>query len=298
MKELIMICAVVGLSFATSSFGAPTILLDADTPATGSLLGTQPLVTPFGTITFDGEMRDRNGDPEFNDAGALGDVFDIHNTPIQTAELSFGFSVQSLTFIYGGNFGSILVEARDGSGVVVDSFFQADTSGGQPAGPITLSGSNIRSLNWEDTELGNNFAALDNIIVSPTLPAIDIKPGSCPNPLNVNNKGVLPVAILGLDGFDVTTVDPDSISLEDVTPIYSSYEDVSTPVSEDECACTTEGPDGYLDLTLKFKTQDIVDALGEVVDTEIVSMELQGSLFDGTPIIGSDCVVILKKGND
>ena len=32
---------------------------------------------------------------------------------------------------------------------------------------------------------------------------IDIKPQSCPNPLNVNSKGVLPVAILGTDTFDV-----------------------------------------------------------------------------------------------
>jgi hypothetical protein len=166
MKKMIMICAVVGLSFVTTSFGAPTILLDADTPATGSLLGTQPLVTPFGTITFDGEIRDRNADPEFNAAGALGDVFDI-DSPMQTAKLSFGFNVQSLTFIYGGNVGSILVEARDAFGAVVDSFFQADTYGGQPAGPVTLSGLGIRSLYWEDTTPGMSFAALDNITISP-----------------------------------------------------------------------------------------------------------------------------------
>jgi len=142
------------------------ILLDADSPATGSLLGTQPLVTLFGTITFDGEIRDRDSDPEFNAAGALGDVFNIQFLS-QTAELSFDFNVQSLTFIYGGNSGSILVEARDEFGAVVDSFFQADTYGGQPAGPVTLSGLGIRSLYWEDTVFGMTFAALDNITISP-----------------------------------------------------------------------------------------------------------------------------------
>ncbi len=168
MKKLTMICicAVVGSCLPAVSFGAATILLDADTPATGSLLGTVPLVTPYGTITFDGEIRDRDADPDFNAAGAFGNVFDIYNAPIQTAKLSFDFAVQSVTFIYGGNAGDILVEARDAFDMVVDSFYQASTGNGQPAGPVTLSGSGIRSLYWEDTVSGMNFAPLDNIGLS------------------------------------------------------------------------------------------------------------------------------------
>ncbi|GAI42690.1 unnamed protein product, partial [marine sediment metagenome] len=82
--------------------------------------------------------------------------------------------------------------------------------------------------------------------------AIDIEPTSCPNPLNVRSRGVLPVAILGSEDFGVTTIDVASIRLAEVAPIRSSYEDVVTPVSDgNECECTTEGPDGYLDLTLK-----------------------------------------------
>ena len=34
--------------------------------------------------------------------------------------------------------------------------------------------------------------------------SIDIKPGSCPNPLNSNSQGVLPVALLGTEDFDVS----------------------------------------------------------------------------------------------
>jgi len=147
------------------------ILLDADTPATGSLLGIQALVTPFGTISFDGEIRDRNDDHEFNAAGASGDVFDIHDSPIQAADLSFDFDILSATFIYGGNEGSILVEARDASDALVDSFFQADTYGGEPAGPVTLSGSGIRRLHWEDTVPAMNFAPLDNICITVPEPA-------------------------------------------------------------------------------------------------------------------------------
>jgi hypothetical protein len=43
---------------------------------------------------------------------------------------------------------------------------------------------------------------------------IDIKPQSFPNPLNVKSKGVLPVAILGTEDFDVSEIDVSSILLE------------------------------------------------------------------------------------
>ena len=128
--------------------------------------------------------------------------------------------------------------------------------------------------------------------------AIDIKPGSCPNPLNIKSKGVLPVAILGTDDFDVTTIDPASIRLAGVAPIRSSIEDVSTPLLEkqDECDCITEGKDGIDDLTLKFDTQEIVSVLGEVADGDELVLPLRGELTDGTPIEGEDCIIILSKG--
>jgi hypothetical protein len=127
---------------------------------------------------------------------------------------------------------------------------------------------------------------------------IDIKPSSCPNPLNVNDKGVLPVAILGSEDFDVFNIDPASIRLEGVAPVRSSYEDVTTPMPIDAeiCDCTTEGPDGYLDLTLKFKVQEIVAALVEVNDGEELELTLTGVLHDGTPIEGKDCILIISKG--
>jgi hypothetical protein len=59
---------------------------------------------------------------------------------------------------------------------------------------------------------------------------IDIKPGSCPNPLNLKSKGVLPVAILGSEDLDVSTIDVDTIRLEGVAPLRSRLEDVATPV--------------------------------------------------------------------
>jgi hypothetical protein len=68
---------------------------------------------------------------------------------------------------------------------------------------------------------------------------------------------------------------------------------------EDAFDCTEEGWDGFLDLTLKFDTQEVVAALGDVSDGDVLVLQLTGNLqedFGGTPIVGEDVVVILKKG--
>jgi uncharacterized repeat protein (TIGR01451 family) len=132
---------------------------------------------------------------------------------------------------------------------------------------------------------------------------VDIKPASCPNPLNVGSNGILPVAIVGTDDFDVSTVDPLSIELIGVATLRCSYEDVCSPFypflgKESKYDCIEEGPDGLLDLTLKFDQQQIVDAIGNVSDGDIVVLSLTGNLLEdygGTPIVGEDVVIIIKK---
>lgn len=133
---------------------------------------------------------------------------------------------------------------------------------------------------------------------TPVAVSVDIKPRSCPNPLNVRGKGKLPVAVLGSNEFNVTTVDIASILLEGVWPIHSAYEDVATPLPDgsESCDCTEEGPDGYLDLTLTFEVFDILSALGQVSDGDMIPLNLTGTTLDGSPIEGSDCVVIRAKG--
>jgi len=152
------------------------------------------------------------------------------------------------------------------------------------------------------------------IHVGPVEVAFDIKPTSCPNPFNMkvfeqwedpakphqndNPKqgGVLPVAILGTDEFDVHDIDVSSVLLAGVAPLRHTYEDVAAPyVGGDECGCTGSGPDGYTDLTLKFLKSDIAAALGDVYDGDMIPLTITGMLDDGRAFEGTDCVRILSR---
>jgi hypothetical protein len=151
---------------------------------------------------------------------------------------------------------------------------------------------------------------------------VDVRPMACPNPLNVGSQGVLPVAILGTSDLDVKAIDPSSLTLaggvilsnqEDplkikkkikvlvskLSPLRWSFEDVGTPYGAfagkiGSNQCNNLGPDGHLDLLLKFDTQAIVASLGDVKDKEPVTLQLRGRLQDGTEISGEDVVIIIK----
>jgi len=151
-------------SATTSLALPPTYLVDGDSQ-------TLPWVVEYGTISFDGQTRDDGDDPDFISAGASGNTFDIPDLR-NWAKLSFDFDVDSAEFIYGGNNGNITVEAKDNAGALIASLYQADTSDGQPAGPVTFYGLGIRSLHWKDTSSTKTFAALDNIILTTLPPAL------------------------------------------------------------------------------------------------------------------------------
>jgi hypothetical protein len=132
---------------------------------------------------------------------------------------------------------------------------------------------------------------------------VDIKPGSCPNPLNVKSGGVLPVAVLGTGEFDVASINVSTIRLTredagEVAPIRWCYEDVATPYEGAEaCGCHELTGDSYTDLTLKFDRQELVETLGLRAEAgNTIPLTVTGALLDGTVIEGSDCIWVLAKG--
>ncbi len=129
--------------------------------------------------------------------------------------------------------------------------------------------------------------------------AVDIDPADCPNRLDVNSTNRwfrVRVAILGTDTFDVNNIDLNSVLLEGISPLRTYFRDVSTPFSNggaDPCLnCSEEGPDGKSDLLLKFSKNEVIAFLGEVNNGDCVEMTLTGQLVDGTPISGSDHILV------
>ena len=122
---------------------------------------------------------------------------------------------------------------------------------------------------------------LSDIRVQPALIEVDvdIKPGSYPNSINLKRTtGVIPVAVLGSDAFDVLTIDvstlrfgPDqALPAHDLTNLKEHLADVDG--------------DGYLDLVSHYRAGDIGLGVG---DTEAC---LIGETVDGVPIEGCDSV--------
>jgi parallel beta-helix repeat protein len=104
---------------------------------------------------------------------------------------------------------------------------------------------------------------------------IDIKPGGYPNSINLKSKGVIPVAVLTTDDFDAYDIDPDSCIFADAEPEKWTMEDVDG--------------DGDWDILFHFRTQEL--SLNENSE----EATLIGSCEDGTPIEGTDSIVIVPK---
>jgi photosystem II stability/assembly factor-like uncharacterized protein len=135
-------------------------------------------------------------------------------------------------------------------------------------------------LHFVDGQRGDSDLMANGMIAEPGGPAfvgivvaVDIKPGSDDNPINLRSRGVTPVAVLTTDVFDATTVDPPTITFAGAFPLRWSWEDVDH--------------DGDIDLSLKFKTRelDLTESSTEAV--------LVGQTQGGIAIWGSDGVLIV-----
>jgi hypothetical protein len=163
-------------------------------------------------------------------------------------------------------------------------------------------------MTWGDNRLSNpNFRAHVNQpdvrYFRVSMAPVHIKPTSCRNPFNLNEHGLLPVAINGTPVLDVSQIDPASIRLQEVAPVRWSFEDVSAPYLPligkiGAQACNTAGPDGLTDLNLKFDSEELAAALGSPADGAVLVLKLTGKFlpaFGGFPIVGEDVVVIINK---
>jgi len=172
--------------------------------------------------------------------------------------------------IQGNLLGGLIVDTGDYTEPPLDAKYNW---WGDPTGPYhpTLNPSG----------LGNQVS--DDVLFVPwkTTPegifaTIDIKPGSWPNSINRQAKGLVPVAILSGVGFDATLVDPSTITLLGAHPVKSSLEDING--------------DGKLDLIVHFRTEEMGFA---GLDIGEHTVPLTG-IYLGSPFSGTDTIRIVK----
>jgi hypothetical protein len=141
--------------------------------------------------------------------------------------------------------------------------------------------------------------------------SLDIKPGSCPNSFNRSSHGVLPVALAGSPAFDVTNIDIGTILLSRADGVggsvaphegppgpHTEVEDVTSTFEVIDCECEETTPDGIFDLSMKFKTDDVVSILelDSLPAGAWVELVVSGQLLDGTTFSANDCVRLVPPG--
>lgn len=168
-----------------------------------------------------------------------------------------------------------------------------DGSGTFTDGPLTGDRDNLSFVFIRDNDRGERYQ-INAITVEtaggPESVLVDIKPGSCVNPFNVRSHGVLPVAIYGQPSLNVTDIDPQSLTLNGVPVLRSSFEDVGSGA-----ACAGKTPDGRIDLAVKFDSDRVAATLAGVPDGAVVELPLAGKFRDGRDLLGVDHVTVIRK---
>jgi len=240
--------------------------------------------TTFGTIITRGDqivdisdepspdgvriVTDASGGPtpaQISICGGAAEVFiagssEIRGTCSSVTIVVLGGSVEVEFIGDDGTIGTTILVDNDEITFIPETFTIENTGGGEVI--VEVNG------NAFSIEPGESLQFVD----------IDIKPGSDPNSVNPKSKGLVPVAILGSDTFDVLDVDVTTLAFgpSGAAPAHNGHlEDVND--------------DGFTDLVTHYKQKETGITKG---DTEAC---LTGQTTGGTPIEGCDSIKIPGK---
>ena len=124
------------------------------------------------------------------------------------------------------------------------------------------------------------------VVLGPGVIQVQIDIPGC---FNVNGHGVIPVAILGSDTFDVAQVDVSSLMFAGLLVRVRGNGNPQCSIADVSGDFTfPEGePDGFLDLVCQFMDDPNFWNPGDGV------ADLAGSLLDGTPFKGTDSICLV-----
>jgi len=128
------------------------------------------------------------------------------------------------------------------------------------------------------------------VTVSVIEAAIDIKPGSFPNAINMGSRGVIPVAFLTDPAFDASTIDPATVTLRgedfaDGLVKLRGKKDAPVPMANLE---DVDG-DGDLDLVVHLETEKLAEHELDAI------CEIGGLTYDGYVVSGTDTIQIVPE---
>lgn len=297
----------------------PTVFLPAGFPdgfATATISGTggkfsfPPDVDFYSFSTEGGDAMfdiDGTGFPSdtilalFDDTGTLIAFNDDSRPDLGTSSLLDSFV--GLINLDPGTYFIVVTRFPNNPSAIFSCFgFRTDLfrPDGQTGG-VELANCTLGNSSFPLSDLDGGFPytlhiSLENPVSGELAVVIDIKPGNFPNSINLDSGGVTTVAILGSADFDVSDINPDSLTLAtagvktvgNTMNYLCSVEDVSGPPPGPGGEDDPSGEwDGFLDLVCKFMTMDLAYEEGETTAT------IAGELNDGTPIEGADSVNIV-----
>ncbi|MHC5022968.1 MAG: hypothetical protein ACYTGG_03515, partial [Planctomycetota bacterium] len=195
-------------------------------------------------------------------------------------------------------------------------FFASSTEISGPDGP----GGDQPIIGWQDVPIpegaegpdvpGLYTIALNGTEFSTAEVTASFKKPECPAPVNIGSNGVLKVMLAGTTWLDVMQIDQSTIRLRRADGLGGEampndgppgpkiqFKDLVTPsLSGEDCNCDVSNTaDGLMDLEIPFRASALADALDlhELPAGASVPLVLSAQQFDGTPVEGRDCVLVL-----
>ena len=126
---------------------------------------------------------------------------------------------------------------------------------------------------------------------------IDIEPGVCPSTFDPRLQDVVTVALIGTPHFDVNDVDVTSVYLQDAVPVRVQYQDISRPGDGVDCPCSSDGRDGFEDIVLLFRIQDLFSDVNALSASTSQQLTLTGKFKSGSNFEATNCVVVASSTN-